>query len=135
MKISLGRGLQLLGVVLFLAVSFMPWYDQSRAGIVSMETAWDGEYSLASAAGAVFAGIFGVLALLKGKPLFNILALLGGLAALAFAVLYYQDNSDGFEVYGIFYPSKIIHNTVYMAIGAAALISVGGLLGLKDKSE
>lgn len=134
--------LLLAGAAGFLVTAFLPWYDQGGFGppetigdMTYTENGWDGEYSLAASIGAAAALLFGAVGLIVDKLPIRLLALAGALAALIFVIVYYQQNSQGFEIGGKFYGSQIRHGTVYAAIAAAAIANVGGVLGLFAKTK
>lgn len=133
MKPSLGQVLLLLGALAFLGTSFMPWYEHDIGGY-STESGWDGEYSLAASLGAAFATLFGVLSITRRSAVLRWLALAGAATALGFTYLYFDDNGRDIVVYGKIIPSGMQHDTILAALVASGVMTLGGLLGLRQKS-
>jgi hypothetical protein len=130
MKPSIGHIILLLGALAFLGVSFMPWYEQSGG---RTENGWDGEYSLAASAGAAAALLFGLLAVVKGSAVWRFLALLGAAGALGFTYMYFDYNGRDIIVYDRIIPSGMQKDTVQIALIAAGVMALGGLLGLRGR--
>lgn len=124
---KIGKILLLLGALAFLALSFMPWYRQQYG----VETAWDGEESLGAAAAAAAALLFGLLSVFKQSGALRVLALLGAIGALVLTYLYFDGNGSPIFVHGMMIPSGLEKDTVQMALGAAGVMTLGGLLNLK----
>lgn len=133
MKPSFGQLLHLLGAVAFLGISFMPWYEHNIGGF-STESGWDGEYSLAASLGAAVAALFGVLGMLRRSAAMRWLALAGAATALAFTYLYFDYNGRDIVVYDKIIPSGMQEDTILAALTAAGVMTLGGLLGLRQKS-
>lgn len=127
---KIGKILLLLGAVAFLGLSFMPWYQQTNG----VETAWDGEESLGAAASAAVALLCGVLSLVKNSGALRFFALLGAIGALVLTYLYFDYNGKPIIIRDMIIPSGLQKDTVQLALAAAGVMTLGGLLGLRARS-